>query len=292
MPKEVDEMGKFADDLITGSGQDTKEDDIDLEDDDSGADDDYLTIDDDPIVPEEDFEHKYNVLKGKYDAETSRMTQMLSQTMAEKETLRLKAEANAPVRREDTFDDDPNIQSIITEYPSLAKGIEALTNKIVASKLRQSEQVVAERLAKTDRETYDTKLDAQVKDWRKINTDPKFLEWLQTRDRYTGATRHQLLLHALDQFDADTSANFFKDYMKETGAKAQSKQEAKELNMGLDNAGNDVPVGAGKKTGYISKNDITQFYRDRAMGKFTGSDDEAAKIEARILRAVRDGKVR
>lgn len=291
MPKEVDEMGELADKLIT-EGRDQDDEDIDIDDEDApDADDDYLTIEDEPAVTE-DFEQKYNVLKGKYDAETQRMTQMLSQTMAEKEALRLKFEANAPVRKEDTFDSDPDIQNIITEYPSLAKGIEKLASKIVAEKIKKTEAAVSERLNKTELDTYHSQLDAKVKDWRKINADPKFMEWLQVRDRYTGATRHELLMHSFNNFDAETSATFFSDYAKEKGLAVQSKKNAKETNMALDTAGNDLPPQGGKKTGYISRADITQFYRDRAMGKFQGSEETAAKIEARILRAVKEGKVR
>lgn len=279
MPQNAEDMGRLADEMINDLNQD---DNADL-----GLDD--L---DDELPGEEDFEHKYNVLKGKYDTETERMSQMLSQAMAEKEALKLQIGTKTTPSAQDTFDSDPEIQSLVQEYPSLAKGIKAMADKIVSQKLKQTEEHVGAATIETRKALYDAQLEAKVSDWRELNGDKGFIDWLQQVDRYTGATRHQLLMHAYQNFDAETSAKFFNDYKAERGDVVDSKTRKQNLRMGIDTAGGVVPDTAKTKTGFISRADISQFYRDRAMGKFSGSEEEAAKIESRILQAVKNGKVR
>lgn len=295
MPKQVDDMVKKADDLHREL-YDSDQDDI-TEDDRTS---DSIDEEDDATLTEDDgFEQKYNVLRGKYDKEVGRMSDMLSQTMAEKEALRVQLETAsrsatpAPTRDDHFFGEgDPNIQSLIKDYPSLAKGIEAYAKKLVGSSLNETKAEVIQATNLNRRETYDSRLTSLVPDWQKLNEDPGFIDWLKKRDKYTGATRHQLLLDSWERFDVERSKAFFEDYVEETGGTKPTKSEEKVYGLTPDTSGGNVPAKGNAAKGYITRDQISEFYRDRAQGKFKGSDEDAAKIEAKIVRAVKEGKVR
>lgn len=295
MPQQVEDMSAEADRLLNENSA-NDQDPFDLEDDSTIEDEDISAgnVSDD----EGGFEQKYNVLRGKYDAEVGRMTNMLSSTMAEKESLalQLKASVNAQVKKEsgDDFflgDNDPEIKSLIEDYPSLAKGIEKYAKKLVEKELVQTKRDVAKVNAETRRETYENRMSDAVKNWREINADPKFIEWLKQKERYTNASRHQLLMNAWKHYDADVTSQFFVDYLKETGQEVQRKENNRQNNLTPDTTTGAPIAGKGGK-GVLTRDEISAFYRDRANGKFRGSEEDAAKIEARIIQAVKEGKVR
>ena len=295
MPKQVDDMVKKADELH-GELYDKDQDDLSEDD----RTDDSIDEEDDATLTEDDgFEQRYNVLRGKYDKEVGRMSDMLSQTMAEKEALRIQLEtasrsANPATTRDDHFfgENDPNIQSLIKDYPSLAKGIEAYAKKLVGSSLNETKAEVIQATNLNRRETYDSRLTSLVPDWQKLNEDPGFIDWLKKRDKYTGATRHQLLLDSWERFDVERSKAFFDDYVEETGGAKLTKSEEKVYGLTPDSSGGNVPPKGSAAKGIITRDQISEFYRDRAQGKFKGSEEDAAKIEAKIVRAVKEGKVR
>jgi hypothetical protein len=276
----VDEADKLQEGL-----QDKEDEDLGYLDFDDNPDD-TLNVDDEP--PEDDFKHKYNVLKGKYDAEGSRSNEMLSKVMAENE--RLKLALGVPAQSTDdhfTGDaSDMEITSFKKEYPSLAKGIEALTKKVISESVKDTHELIGQ----SRRETYVSKLDDTVADWRAINDDPEFIKWLQAKDKYTGATKHQLLTSAWNNFNLEASKAFFEDYKAEKGMTSSPRKSEDTFDLSPDTSGGTMPVKSQK--GFISKDEISTFYRDRAMGKFTGSEADAEKIEAKIMRAVKEGKVR
>ena len=266
---------------------------VDKEDEDLG----YLDFDDtpeeDPNViddePEDDFKHKYNVLKGKYDAEGNRSNEMLSKVMSENERLKLALGVTPTNTADDHFTGDASeleITSFKKEYPSLAKGIEALTKKVIAESVKDTHELIGQ----SRRETYVSKLDDTVADWRVINDDPEFMKWLQVKDKYTGATKHQLLTSAWNNFNLDATKSFFEDYKSEKGMTSSPRKSEDTFDLAPDTSGGTMPVKSQK--GFISKDEISTFYRDRALNRFTGSEADAEKIEAKIFRAVKEGKVR
>lgn len=286
MPTQVEDMDTEADKLhkeTYGGGEQEV-----TEDDDFG----YINFDEDttdiqPTQPEDDgFKHKYDVLKGKYDTEGGRMNEMLSTAMAENERLKLALGVPATKTADDHFSGDTDeITTLKKEYPSLAKGIEALAKKVVAESVSDTHQMINQ----SRRETFVSKVDDSIENWRQVNDDPDFIQWLQTRDKYTGASKHQLLKSAWDNYNVDSMKAFFDDFKSEKGTMSTTKNETT-FDLSPDTSGGTMPSKSTK--GFISKDEISTFYRDRAMNRFAGSEADAEKIEAKIMRAVKEGKVR
>lgn len=59
-----------------------------------------------------------------------------------------------------------------------------------------------------------SELERQVPDYRKINSDSRFHDWLSVTDSTTGKQRQQLLVEAQQRNDADTVAAMFKQFLK------------------------------------------------------------------------------
>jgi hypothetical protein len=146
-------------------------------------------------------------------------------------------------------------------------------------------------------------LDAQVPNWREINTNDDFLTWLQLPDPYSGAIRQTLLKQAYEQNETPRVANFFQGFLREraavapagagpqpgSGGKPSPKMDLKDLaapGRAKSAAGStpaDEPI--------FKQSDISAFYSAKAAGKFRGREAEADKLEAAIFDAQRKGRI-
>ncbi len=274
---DADKIGKDADELhaqIYGDDDD--------EEDDEG-------IDNNP--DEGDFKHKYEVLQGKYNAEIGRMGELLTSALLEKERLAAELEKKDPqladLGDEGNFDDE--IEEIKSSYPTLFKGM----NAIIKKELSKVASVPPERIAsieatvgKVSDETYRKAMREKLPGWEKINVDPNFLKWLEQPDRYTGIKKIDLLRGAYASKNVDTSVAFFEDYLSTNPTK---QDKGAEDDISPDTSGGPAPT---PKTGTILRADINKFYKDRARGTWQGTEEQASAYEAKIMKAVREGKVR
>jgi len=293
--------------------QDAPTDEID-----SSVDDDVEDMPDDSseeAAPpkQEDFEHKYRVLQGKYTAELERMNSLLSNTLADRERLAaelesVRASKSSATLSDDSSNFDSDLEVLQSEYPTIAKGVKALLSKEMAERMARTEGAInnlAETTSRVVEDKYISSLDSMVPYWRQVKDNPEFSKWLSAQDRYTGQTRLNLLIGADRARNANTVAAFYEDFAREAGLlndqsssastpqlsqSPQSRTQATTQSFSPSTAGNPSPSTASK--GFITRAEISQFYKDRALGKFTGTEEDAAKIEGRILKAVREGKVR
>lgn len=249
-----------------------------------------------PPAPD-DFKHKYDVLQGKYNAEMGRMNTMLSAAMLEKE--RLAAQVATPPAATSFSDDvliggDEDIEFLRSQYPDAYRGIEALVKKTSSELLKPVAEGMAKTAADIRTERYLKDLDDRLPDWRKINDDPVFVDWLNRPDRYTGATKFQLIRDAFSKGDSTRTLAFFEDFLHDANAGSPPPPPPPQRQADTDIYPNSSPnpaPPAGEK-GIVYRADIDRFYKDRATGRFMGSEEDAAKIESRFFRAVKENKVR
>lgn len=312
-----DKAGEAADKIITGNtGSDPGGGDPDLTPDDidvAALTNDGAGEDDDPAAgvtsKEGDFEHKYNVLQGKYNAEIGRLQDALSTALLEKERMASRPETD-PVRAmvdQRAADIEADITALQDEYPNLFRGLDALLTKKLTESLqpvRAEVANVAAVSAKTERERYLDALDTALAGWRDINVMADFKAWLELPDRYTGAPKKALLGQAYNSFNVESTKAFFEDFAREKGIElkpgattattAKPGQTAPKRGGSFDIAPTTTgaPLNQQNQQGPVSRADIEQFYKDRAMGRFAGTEEDAVKYEAKIMKAVQDGKVR
>lgn len=253
--------------------------------------------------PADDFKHKYDVLQGKYNAEIGRMNKMLSDVYTEKEQLA--AQLNQSAAPANPYTDDAqvdettsSIEFLKAQYPDAYPGIEALIAKRSVEVLKPVADNMAKVAAEIKGDKYTKDLDSRLPNWRQVNADPDFGAWLDVPDRYTGATRRQILRDAYNKGDSERTLAFFEDYVtiRQGGQPPPSPppqsppQQRADIDTYPSTSGSPTP--STQEKGIVNKADIDRFYRDRAQGRFIGSEEDAARVESRFFRAIKEGKVR
>ena len=140
-----------------------------------------------------------------------------------------------------------------------------------------------------------TQLESNVPNWRDINIDPDFQNWLLSIDPLTGISRQTYLEDAQSNFDVERVANFFSTWGEKNGKPLAQKEKANSQAQ-LEKQ---VAPGKGKSTGAPASDsdrtytpeDISQFYNDIKQGKYKGQGKERARIERDIFAAQRDGRI-
>ena len=249
-----------------------------------------------PAPDDKNLTHKLSVLQGKYNAETERLSTLLSQTMTEVQTLKAQlARRTEQPTGDDLPDENVAIDSLKEQYPTLYKSFLALARAEVAKAVKgTSEKVdqIVQQGADDRRSVYYTRLAEKVPHWDKINNHPAFLKWLDEMDEFSGATRKVLLGAAYNRTDYNTTAKIFNAFLKEKGIRVRGKQSEDAENIAPDTSGGGTNRNLRSTEGFVARAEIDKFYQDKAHGRLTGTEAEIAKKEARFFQAVREGKVR
>lgn len=286
------------------------------------------------IPPADDFEQRYKVLQGKYTAETRRQRDEISELRKQIDKMQEllaglspKAEA-APLPEPVRLIQDREVE----EYgPELLDAAWRFTMQHLEPRLKQfedrlagmgskiSEASTAANAARNSsvqsaREAMFEKLGVAVKDWRTLNDDPDFLEWLQKEDVFSGVTRQTLLTKAFERNDAPRVINFFHAFKAETtdtehasgdenAAGVSPGAPAKTLPAGRGTPAVDpatlVAPGRGRaapRTGTQQQivwtpDSIAAFYRDVRKGAYRDKEDTRTRLEADIFAAQTAGRL-
>lgn len=195
-----------------------------------------------PEPDEESYARKYEVLQGKYNAETQRYKQ---ENSALHDRVNRLEEILADLSRRNTQPEpepepEPQMPSVTpqdiesygqdfidfvrraagsAENPMLAKmaqQVQALQeeNNALKNQFGQVQNSVVE----TARDRLFTHLDREVDGWRELNASDGFRNWIGQLDPYAGVSRQELLMQAFNRNDAPRVAAFFKGYQTEYAA--------------------------------------------------------------------------
>ena len=155
--------------------------------------------------------------------------------------------------------------------------------------------------------TFYSKLDDAVTNWRDINSDPEFTDWLNQEDRYTPYTKMQLLQSAYANFNADKVVQFLKDFTEEKAAQApqgtppdpNTPPAAPQPVVAPGNiiapttsgraGGTEIPDASQKPT--MKRSAVEQFYKDKALRKLVMTPDQIVKKETEILHAMAENRI-
>lgn len=275
------------------------------------------------------WEQKYKVLQGKYNAEVPRLQRVVNDLNGRLENLTSQLTAtqgmlaslsqqrgSAPsegapsaaptklVKDEEIRDFGPELYDFVKRAameavaPQMDSKLKPLQQK-VDQVAQTAQQVVGESNA-TKQERVIAALDAQVADWRELNKNPEFLNWLDEDDAYTGVQRGVLLKQAYQRHDAPRVVAFFKGFLNENAvvapppapaAPARPQRKMDEfVAPGTAKAGTTgAPDEAGKRI--YTESQIAKFYHDASQGKYRSRPDEYRAMEREFVNAAREGRV-
>ena len=145
-------------------------------------------------------------------------------------------------------------------------------------------------------------LDKNLPEWRELNTNEEFLDWLRLPDPFSGAIRHDMLKAAYAQGNASRVLAFFNGFLAEEAATSPAEGEPAQGTRvpkvpleslaapGRAKTAASAPGPAEKP--FFTRAQIASFYTDVAAGKYRNRDAEKAKLEAQIFDATREGRIR
>jgi hypothetical protein len=145
----------------------------------------------------------------------------------------------------------------------------------VAPELQQIKQQNAElqrQLSIEARRNLDARVERAVPNFREVDRDPRWLQWLAGTDALTGRSRQQLLNDAIASTDANRVAMFFRRFQQEAGS-VQAPAAA---------PGRARSAPSGKPV--YSHTQIAEFYSQHRKGEW-------ARLEADFFTAQREGRV-
>lgn len=267
-----------------------------------------------PAPPPDDWEHRYNSMKGRFErAERDNRTLIdrlngLEGTLASIQAQPAPTPPPEPVaplltpkEEEDYGRDFLDVvgrkarEQLTPEIASVRQQLEELKNRVGN---------VGEFVAQDARSRMQTVLDQRVPNWREINNNERFLNWLALPDTYSGAIKHNLLKQAYAANDTPRVLAFFEGFLSEEAAlsppaptpgptppPAAPKVPLEQLAApGRAKTAAAPPVAPAEKP-YITRAQITQLYKDRVAGKYAGRDDEFRGLERMIHEAQREGRI-
>lgn len=247
--------------------------------------------------PAIDFEHKFKVLEGKYNAEVPRLHKEIVALKSENETL--KAKLSSDPKRTDVNPKDAGeaIEFLKNELGDgfTEKLIQAIEEKVKAElkphveKMQQVESTVG-KVVENSSSGFLKTMDQEVKDWRKINGNKEFHAFLATFcDPINRVTYQQSLDEASQAYDGEKAVAIFKAWpgyaALEKGKRDLKAEQLEEQVTPGRTQTTVVPTPEQKKirTGA----EIKQFYRDVQTGKYKGREAEQRRIEQEIIAQTR-----
>lgn len=189
-----------------------------------------------------DFQHKYQVLQGKYNKEVPRLQQEnrelastlqeLRQRLTNTETLlaSLKQQGEAPKQEpKKPLISEKEIEEFGPDLVDLMRRVAQMTaeeqlaafGKQLTPRFQQLEQrasTAANSVAKSERQKLLDSLGDAVPNWQQMNTDPEFLGWLDQRDPFSRVKRGELLRDAYEANDSESVIAFFQSFQRENAA--------------------------------------------------------------------------
>jgi len=169
---------------------------------------------------------------------------------------------------------------------------------------RQNNQL-QQQLSRSAKTAMNAELTREVPNWREINTDKRFLQWLRKPNIYTGRTNKELLDAAAGAADAPRVAAFFKGFLSEEKVTGHQPDPAAPVppvaprkaavdlaslaapGSGKPASGSDMYVPPSKPI--YKQSDFERVRRAKAKGQYT--TQQALAIEADMHAATLEGRI-
>ena len=151
----------------------------------------------------------------------------------------------------------------------------------ILDRLAERDEQLREGLQRAAKTAIDRALDAAVPNWREINQDPRWIQWLNSLEPYSGYRRQDLLNDAVAQGDAGRVIAIFKGFIAEAGGQQGQASQP----------GQPLPRRAAQPTGRVySRQQILDMAARRRKGEF--SDEQWLRWEHELIRAANERRIR
>ena len=272
-----------------------------------------------PAAPPEppNFEHQYNSMKGRYDASQrtigslqEQMSQMGDELMRVQQVLtnpNINRNPSLPGNIQPAYITDEDVKNYGPDLIDLQKRAarEALEPTLTA--LQEENRRLNQAVNQQRTQDIYERLDTGMPDWRQVNDDPRWRQWLRLRDFNSSPIRQEQLNRAMQAADAPRVLAFFKRFQDEEAATGQTsatqppqpQTEPRVAAIPLTSLAspgrlNPAPgnTQAPDSKPIWTHQEIKNFYNAVRTNYFSGRDADKTRIEADIFAAQKEGRVR
>jgi len=256
--------------------------------------------------PQENWEKRFKGLQRTHEATVSQLKARdaeIAQREAEwherfTELERKLNEQNAsrPVQLDRSFLNEDEVTLFGEENLRIVERVAAeAANRAVQTALAQQQQKfeaaeikrkaeLSEAEKKTD---FKSRLKGLVDEFERIDTDPKFAEWLKGVDPIVGVPRSERLRRAVQIHDVGLAASIYNEFQ---ASKTAPDPRARSVMPRTQGSPPPRQQGQGNKRMW-TREQISQFYNDKTLGRYRSRPEEARAIEVDIIAAQQEGRI-
>lgn len=270
-----------------------------------------------PPAPE-NWEHKYNSMKGRYDRAQEQIRGLSDQAKSLQSLLAVNPAPAMPA----ATDPQPR-PSLITDQERTDWGGEFLdvvskqAKEVVSTEITSLRNTVAQLEAKLTgvnthvtmdaRQKLESALTDKIPNWNEINHSDEFKAWLALPDPYSGDIRHTILTRVYERNQIPQTLAFFQGFLAEEAALGPAPTALQPGQNTVDNTGK-IPLESFAAPGraktaatqnpgptekpIITRPEIAAFYARSNAGFYRGNDAEKNRIEVEIFAAQAEGRIR
>lgn len=258
--------------------------------------------------PSEDFKQKYNTLRGKYDAEVPRLhaqvkelTTQVGELTSSLNKQQQAAQTEKPQTPESYVTDADREEygdDLIDFQRRVAKEVGQQYEQKIAN-LEATIDTLQNRMNDTGGQvsdmTFQQKLRHVVPEFETLNTDPQWIEWLDTVDPMLRGPRRAVAQEAYARGDVDAIQHYVQMF-KETQAPAQAHQSEKQSELEKQitpsrstTSTTPAPTNEGQGKVYSEAQMDAAWKRVNTLN-MSGRYEDAAKLEAELTTALLEGR--
>ena len=256
-----------------------------------------------PAVAEETWQSRYIALKGKYDAEVPRLHADLREFKAQLETLR-KAVETKPVDTKkpavaEKLVTDADVQAfgedLIEVQRKVAREVAAEFRseldamKAENEKLREQLNTTGSQVSEA---SFEQRLYRMVPDFQEVNADPRWINWLNEVDPLLRAPRKTVAQEAFNHGDAEAVAHYVGMFKSSITPLEPVNDKAAELEKQIQPKRSAATAPVSPQARIYTDAQIQKMFQKSVELGSRGQRDEAAKLEAEIDAAYREGRVK
>lgn len=266
---------------------------------------------------DQSWEHRYKSMKGRYDRAETQIKSLSEQILGMQNVIATLQTAPQPfteyeadyqsarlITPEEENDYGSEFLSVIGKKAKEELNPEVSKLRKEIANLKQQMNGVGNYVATNARAKMETQMNDGLPNWKEVNVNPEFLNWLKLPDAYSGAIRHELLKAAYERNDAPRVLAFFKGFLAEEAATSPAErgpdlpsgatvQERISLDtLAAPGRSKTAAASAPAEKPSFTRAQISKFYVDSAAGRYRGREAEKNRIENAIFEAEREGRIR
>jgi hypothetical protein len=149
----------------------------------------------------------------------------------------------------------------------------------VMNRLEQENEQLRDHVAQQVQQNLHQQVQAAIPNWQQVNSDPRWLAWLNSPEPYSGYLRQELLNDATAKGDAGRVISIFRGFLAAVGQPGQVGPSSSRTYM--------PAAGPGR---IYTRDQITRMWDLRRQGKI--NDEQWRSWQIELVAAGREGRIR